>query len=81
MSESVTAQLLIYREFSTCLDAIYSPGTLKTSSGDFLRLREAGDKSLDCVANVFEAFKCLAIALYSFEEHVEGSNPETVFAI
>ncbi len=79
--ESVTAQLLIYREFSMCLGAIWSPAAIKTPSGDLLNLREADDKRLDCVTNVFEAFEGLTVTLYSFEEHVEGSNPETVFAI
>ena len=64
-----------------CLGAIWSPAAIKTPSGDLLSLREADDKRLDCVTNVFEAFKCLAIALYSFKKHVEGSNPKTVFAI
>jgi hypothetical protein len=56
-------------------------GGNKEPSGDLLRLREADYKSLDCATYVFEAFECLAVALYSFEEHIEGSNPETVFAI
>lgn len=56
-------------------------GGNKDPSGHLLRLREADYKSLDCATNVFEAFECLAITLYSFEEHIEGSNPETVFAI
>ena len=79
--ESVTAELLIYQEFSTYLGTILSPAAIETPSGDLLRLREADDKSLDCATNVFEAFERLAITLYSFEEHVQGSNPETVFAI
>lgn len=66
----MTAELLIYQEFITCLDTIWSPAAIETSSGDFLRLREADDKSLDYATNVFEAFECLAVALYSFEEHV-----------
>ena len=45
-------------------------GGKKKPSGDLLRLREADYKSLDCGTNVFEAFECLAVALYSFEEHV-----------
>ena len=53
-----------------CLCAIWSPAAIETPSGDFLRLREADDKSLDYATNVFEAFECLAVALYSFEEHV-----------
>ena len=53
-----------------CLGAIWSPAAIKTPSGDLLNLREADDKSLDYATNVFEAFECLAVALYSFEEHV-----------
>ena len=45
-------------------------GGNKGPSRDLLRLSEADYKSLDCATNVFEAFECLAVALYSFEEHV-----------